>query len=98
MEPMKIKPLLKDMESIFLSIERRKYFNYIEADRPDKFSDEYLLFFATECLKYFIKDNDFRYFNLALKIKDSKSIAGDKKTIDKLSVNAFKKTRILLKI
>ena len=86
------------MENELLSIERKKYFNCIEGDRPKKYNDVYLLFFAVECLIFFIKNNDFRYFNLALKIKDSKSIVGDKNIIDKLSQDAFKKAKTLLKL
>jgi len=95
---MKSKYLLKDMESILLNIERRKYFNCIEADRPVKCSDVYLLFFAIECLNYFIENNDFRYLNLALKIRDSKNVIGDKNSISQLSKCVLKRVKSSMKL
>ena len=86
------KILLKNIEIIFLHIERRRYYEYVESERPEKYDNKYLLCFAIECLNHFIENNDFRYLNLALKIKDSIHIVGDKRAVNKLSKELLENT------
>tara|TARA_Y100000768_G_scaffold302319_1_gene236179 strand:- start:18144 stop:18419 length:276 start_codon:yes stop_codon:yes gene_type:complete len=69
----------KDIETKLLLIERKRLYNLLEKDRPDKnFGDIELINFGVTCSKYSLETKDWRFLNLALKILDSKNVSAEK--------------------
>ena len=69
----------KDIETKLLFIERKRLYNLLEKDRPEKnFGDMELIDFGITCSKYSLETKDWRFLNLALKILDSKNVSAEK--------------------